>query len=240
MSVARTADIEDAAHADEADPADEPVAGWTRWVIITGAVVAILLLGASAGVVIGARAGGMAVPGAESVDVGFSQDMSVHHRQAVLMAGIARDRTDGVLGTLAFDIDTTQQGQIGWMQGWLSLWDASPTPTGNHMRWMPATGEHAQHGSGSDGVAMMPGMATEAELQRLREASGRAFEVLFLQLMLRHHQGGVPMLEYAAEHAEVPQVRSLASNMLDSQLGEAEYLSGLLADRDAEPLPSPI
>ena len=56
------------------------------------------------------------------MEVGFAQDMSVHHRQAALMAGIARERsTDPAVRSLAFDIETSQLEQIGRMQGWLRL-----------------------------------------------------------------------------------------------------------------------
>ena len=53
----------------------------------------------------------------------------------------------------------------------------------------------------------MPGMATEEELAELRGLTGTAFDVEFLRLMIRHHQGGLEMAEYAAEHADVAAVR---------------------------------
>ncbi|MGH4019280.1 MAG: DUF305 domain-containing protein [Pseudonocardiaceae bacterium] len=214
---------------------------WMRVVIATGVVLAVLLVGASAGLLVQLPERGSTEPGPGSVDVGFSQDMSVHHRQAVLMAGIARDRsTDPAIRTLAYDIETTQLEQIGRMQGWLSLWDASALPTGNHMTWMAGTG-HSGHGSahGSGGVAVMPGMASGEELARLQRVSGPELDVLFLQLMLRHHQGGTPMLRYAQVRAEVPQLRNLARQMLTAQTKESDYMARLLAERGAAPLPAP-
>ena len=77
----------------------------------------------------------------------------------------------------------------------------------------------------------MPGMATSDQLRALRAASGEQMDVLFLQLMLRHHEGGVIMLQYASEHASVPEVRNLATQMLSSQTSESEYLKQLLAAR---------
>ncbi|MBA3907893.1 MAG: DUF305 domain-containing protein, partial [Pseudonocardiales bacterium] len=79
------------------------------------------------------------MPVAGSVDVGFAQDMTVHHQQAVEMAGWERDHTrDPALYQLAYDIESTQTQQIGRMQGWLGLWDAAAFPTGGHMAWMSA------------------------------------------------------------------------------------------------------
>jgi uncharacterized protein (DUF305 family) len=179
------------------------------------------------------------------VDVGFSQDMTVHHRQAAFMAALARARAPEVeVRVIGYDIETTQIAQMGIMQGWLNLWNAASLPLGNHLRWMTdsAPGHpdgHRDGHRGAAGLATMPGMATEQELDRLRQASGVEFEVLFLQLMLRHHQGGLPMLAYAERHAETPQVRNLAKQMLIAQTSETAVFADLLADREAQSLPPP-
>ena len=125
------------------------------------------------------------------------------------------------------------------MQGWLSLWGRDRSPPGKYMTWMSATGHGAQHGAnGSTGVARMPGMATPEELDRLAKVSGTEFDVLFLQLMVRHHQGGTAMLQYTADHAEVGVVRNLAKQTLIAQGKETEQMTKLLAERGAQPLPS--
>jgi uncharacterized protein (DUF305 family) len=206
--------------------------GWMRVVVITGTLLAVLLLGASVGLLVSPSESSEPAPG--TVDIGFAQDMSVHHRQAALMASLVAERsTDPAIQPLAFDIEFTQLEQIGRMQGWLSLWDAPPLPAGNRMTWMSG------HGHGHGGVETMPGMASPQQLEELRRASGREFDILFLQLMLRHHQGGVPMARYAQQHAEVPQVRNLAGQMLTAQTKESDYMKQLLAERGAEPLPVP-
>ena len=220
-------------------PPAAPHRTWARPLVAVVAVVGLLLLGAAAGLLLrlpGSSA--TSVPGADSVDVGFAQDMSVHHQQAVQMASWERDHTtDPALKQLAFDIETTQLQQIGRMQGWLALWGAATDPPGGrHMAWM-AGADHA-HGTGpSAGVDVMPGMATSEQLRALRAASGPQLDVLFLQLMLRHHQGGVEMLRYGADHASVPEVRNLAAQMLSSQTSESEYLGQLLTARGGTPLP---
>lgn len=217
--------------------------GWMRLVIVAGGLLAALLLGAAGGLLLGAsQEDAVAAPGPQSVDVGFAQDMSVHHRQGVLMANIARERsTDPAISVLAYDIESTQLEQVGRMQGWLSLWNAAPLPTGAHMTWMSATNGHGGHQGGAPGagVQVMPGMASEEEITRLRSLSGTEFDVLFLQLMTRHHQGGVPMMREAAERAQLPQVRNLAAQMLASQSKEVGYMTDLLTRHGAHPLPAP-
>ncbi len=213
-----------------------PEARWVRPFLVVAGVLGLLLLGAAAGLLIGFPGRDEpVVPGADSVDVGFAQDMTVHHQQAVEMAAWERDHsTDPVLVQLASDIETTQNSQIGRMQGWLELWGASALPIDGHMAWM-STPTH-DHGGGT-AVAAMPGMAGPTDLAALRAASGRDLDVLWLQLMLRHHEGGAGMLQYGAQHAALPQVRNLAAQMLGSQTAESDQLRYLLAERGAQPLP---
>jgi uncharacterized protein (DUF305 family) len=162
--------------------------------------------------------------------------MSSHHRQAVLMAGLARDRTaDPELALIAYDIETSQLNQVGQMQGWLSLWGLSQS-TGELMSWM---GDHAgMDMSGSDD-GRMPGMATAQELDELRAAEGTQFDVLFLQLMIRHHEGGAAMADYAAEKAGVASVRALAGSIAESQSAEIDTLTDMLIASGGTPLPVP-
>lgn len=217
---------------------------WVRAVIGAGLALSLLLIGAAGGLLLGMRGtSSPPVPAADSVDVGFAQDMTVHHQQAVQMASWERDHSnDPVLRQLAADIEATQTGQIGRMQGWLELWGAGALPVGGHMRWMP-TGPGSDHAMHDDtaraggGIATMPGMASTEELARMRAATGSALDVIFLQLMLRHHDGGTSMLTHAAERAELPQVRNLARQMLTAQTTESEYLRQLLAERGGQPLP---
>jgi uncharacterized protein (DUF305 family) len=234
-----------------ADTADGPPPGaprrdarWVRPLLVVAAAVALLLLGAAGGLLAGlpGSAPTPATPTADSVDVGFAQDMTVHHQQAVEMAAWERDHTtDPALFQLASDIEATQTSQIGRMQGWLELWGAGALPVGGHMAWMTGPEGHAHMGGTAmptGGVATMPGMASTEELAAMRAATGHQLDVMFLQLMLRHHEGGATMLQYGAQHASLPQVRNLAAQMLSSQTTEAGYLRQLLAERGGQPLPS--
>lgn len=216
----------------------------SRVLIIVASMVAVLLVGAAGGMAIALSRTADATPGPDSVDVGFAQDMRVHHMQAVTMAGIERDRTeDGELRGLAFDIESTQLSQASEMAGWLTVWGrpSLPDPGAGHMEWMGEGGTH-QHtdalGDTTTGaVDRMPGMATTEELDRLRASTGRALDVLFLQLMLRHHQGGLQMAEYGAAHASTGYVRNLAKKIVSSQVSEVNLLTDMLARRGAQPLP---
>jgi uncharacterized protein (DUF305 family) len=167
-------------------------------------------------------------PEPNSVDVGFARDMATHHGQAVQMAQIMRDNgSDPAMRTLAFDIETGQLDQIGQMRGWLAAWDLTPQNTGPQMAWMG----HAV-GEGQ----LMPGMATTAELARLRGLTGKPLEVYFLQLMIRHHQGGLEMAQYGAAHAAEPYVKDMAEKIVVAQQNEVVTMEQLLRERGAQPL----
>lgn len=234
-----------AANHDEVVPPVSRGATVTRLVVATAAVLAVLLLGAAIGMLVGLPGTKPAAAvAAASVDVGFAQDMSTHHRQAVQMASWLRDHTtDPEIKQIAFDLESAQSDQIGRMEGWLTLWGQPELPPGNtHMAWM---------GGGSDssmampmtmpmttgGVAHMPGMATPEELAKLRALAGTPLDVYFLQLMIRHHRGGAPMAQYAAAHATEPAVRNLADNMVKWQSSELATMINLLTARGGTELP---
>lgn len=204
------------------------------------AAIALLLFGAAGGMMLISPSEDTAQPAQpNATDVGFAQDMSVHHQQAVTMATLARERATSVdVRQLAFDIETNQRDQIGRMQGWLSLWNRPAHPDGPLMQWMKSGHDHGHHGSmpmASDG-ALMPGMATSEEISRLRALQGPEFDVYFLQLMLRHHQGGAGMAKSGAGQAAIPAVRALADNMLGSQGNEMKLMTTMLEQRGAKPL----
>ena len=219
---------------------------WNRPIVVGASVIAVLLIGAVIGMFLTQRALGsdaQATPGAGSVEVGFAQDMSMHHLQAVTMANWARDHTtDPQVKQLAFDIQSTQLEQVGRMKGWLMLWDQPEQATGAYMTWMTDMSGH-EHGMSmapgtmaSSGSAPMPGMATSAELAKLRSLTGKDMDVYFLQLMLRHHQGGTAMVQYAQDHTSVAAVKTLTQSILDSQAAESTLMKQMLAARGAQPL----
>ncbi|WP_408055530.1 DUF305 domain-containing protein [Streptomyces radicis] len=177
-------------------------------------------------------------PDEDSVDVGFARDMSVHHQQAVEMSFLVRDNTDDEdVRLLAFDIINTQANQRGMMLGWLEVWDM-PKSTSTPMEWMP--GHSMPDHEGMDGMedmdgaaALMPGMATDEDIEELTAAEGRAAEVLFLELMIEHHQGGVEMARAAADAASTEEVERLAGGMVEAQASEIDLMNDMLAARGA-------
>ncbi|MFB8283033.1 DUF305 domain-containing protein [Nocardia colli] len=213
-----------------------------RTALLVLGVIGAILIGVAIGALIRLPLNNSSEPDPGAVDVGFTQDMSAHHAQAVEMAGVVLVRsTDTDVRRLAYDIMTTQQNQVGRMQGWLQLWGKPAQSVDGYMGWMSAQpGGHGHSGATqtmSGPMPTMPGMATPGDLAALRQATGPALDTLFLQLMLRHHQGGLPMIDYAGEHAETTAVRTLADTMDQTQRGEAQLITTMLTARGAVPLP---
>ncbi|HST66953.1 MAG TPA: DUF305 domain-containing protein [Mycobacteriales bacterium] len=200
-----------------------------RWLLVVlGLVCAVALLGAGAALTVLTGVGTHRPPAVDSVDAGFARDMATHHSQAVQMAQVERDNgSDPAVRLLAFDIETGQLAQVGQMRGWLDSWDQTPQADVVRMAWMGHPVEEGQ---------LMPGMASTAELARLKSLSGKPLDVYFLQLMIRHHKGGLEMAQYGAAHASQPYVRDLAGKIVTAQQNEVVTMEQMLRERGAQPL----
>ena len=184
---------------------------------------------------------GGAAPSA--VDVGFCQDMATHHQQAVLMSSLADQRAGPAVKALANSILMGQSQELGVMRGWLRLWD-KPAVSSAPMSWISGqasmTGmEETRAANLSSTDVQMPGMATPDQLNELWMKSGKDFDVLFLQLMIRHHQGGITMARYAAVHAKLDALRQAAEAMIYEQAEDIGQMLALLKAYGAAPLPAP-
>lgn len=191
--------------------------------LVTGLVVLALLL-AVAGGVLAYMTWEDRPPGNDSAEAGFLRDMQVHHTQAVEMAMIIRDRTnDEQLRFLATDIAFTQTNEMGMMQGYLNLWDLNATGNEPAMTWMghPTTG-------------LMPGMATPDQMELLRTLPVDEAEVLFLQLMNRHHIAGVEMAQAIIDESDNAEVEQLAEAMIRTQDSEIAIMNEKLEARGAQ------
>ena len=149
-----------------------------------GAAPAIVQPGApgQASKVIGAvAAADLSKVGYTPADVRFMQGMIGHHAQALEMTGIVRSRSESdAIKMLALRIEVSQADEIKMMQGWLTA------------RGQPLPDPHAHHAAGA---TLMPGMLTPAEMSGLASARGAELDRLFLQCMIKHHEGALVMVK---------------------------------------------
>ncbi|QES45741.1 DUF305 domain-containing protein [Streptomyces venezuelae] len=137
-----------------------------------------------------------------SADFTYTQMMIVHHGQALEMTELAPKRAESErVKRLASRIAAAQRPEIGAMRGWLKK-HGGPR-------------EHAGHDHAS-----MPGMASAAQLKQLRAAKGKAFDELFLKLMITHHSGAVTMAADVLSEGNNIQVEEMANDVVAQQSSE--------------------
>lgn len=155
-------------------------------------------------------------------DVRFMQGMIAHHAQAVTMAALVPSRTARQeMRLLAQRIDVSQKDEIAMMQGWLRE-RGFPVPIEG--------GDHQHHDAAGQPL-QMPGMLTADEMARLADATGVAFERLFLEGMIRHHQGALTMVKqlFSAGGAQEAVIFRFASDVDTDQRAEIARMSALLS-----------
>ncbi len=152
-----------------------------------------------------------------AADVRFMQGMIGHHAQALEMAALLPERTRrDDMRLLAKRIDVSQADEIQMMQRWLEA------------RGQQVPGPHAHH---APGAPLMPGMLTVEEMSRLAEARGDAFDRLFLELMIKHHEGALTMVKelYATAGAgQESEMYAFASDVDADQRMEIDRMRGML------------
>ncbi len=189
-------------------------------------------------------------------DVRFMRNMIHHHEQALIMSRMAPERTTRQdLLTLAARIERAQGDEILLMARWLELRGETvpaitveldrplhghpahghghvPDPDGAHQAHghQDAAGHAPEHGHDE----LMAGMLTPQQLQELSDARGQAFDRLFLEFMIHHHQGALQMVD---ELFQVPgaargsEVFHFATDVANDQLGEIARMRVMLLGR---------
>jgi len=145
------------------------------------------------------------------------RQMIAHHAQALEMAALVPDRSAREdVGTLARRIALSQADEIQMMRRWLES------------RGEPLPDPHAHHVAGG---APMAGMLSAPEMRRLAESRGGEFDRLFLELMIRHHEGAVLMVRalFAAGGGQESEVFAFASDVEVEQQLEIGRMRSMLS-----------
>ena len=142
-----------------------------------------------------------------STDVMFAQMMIPHHQQAVDMGTLAETRASNPeVKALAAQIKNEQDPEITQMKGWLTEANA-----GMEMG-------HEMH---------MGGMLTDSEFAELKAATGTAFDKLYLQGMIKHHEGAIDMAQMVLT-SKNPEAKALGEAIVSSQTKQITYMKELL------------
>lgn len=218
-------------------------ARWGKYAAIVAAALLLLAMGAALRPALvpssAAEESGIRLSAA---DVGFAQDMAVHHEQALSISQNLDRTVAPEIGQLADQIAAKQTMEIGTLRGWLTLADEPWTPS-EPMAWMHTERAAAAHGHGAHvepvAAQAMPGLATWDEINTLAGLTGRDAETYFLQLMIRHHRGGIDMAAAAVTSNLADPIDRTVASMVRDQGQELGYMNLLLQQRQTEPLPYP-
>ncbi|MEU3641971.1 DUF305 domain-containing protein [Lentzea sp. NPDC034063] len=162
------------------------------------------LIGAVVGMLILSACGG---PANTAADVTFAQGMVPHHEQALEMAKLVPSRSsDDKVRSLASRIEKAQGPEIAQMNEWLQQWGAEQ--------------DHAGHD--------MTGMMSQDDMAKLERSSGAEFDRLWLDMMIKHHEGAVKMAKTELAQGEDDKAKKLAQAIIDGQQQEITEMKALL------------
>ena len=168
-------------------------------------------------------------------DVAFMQHMIVHHAQAVEMVELLQTRgAHPGVRRLGQRIAQSQEAEIALMRGWLSDRGQPlemPGMGGGHAGMDHSA--HAGHAMPPSDTPIMAGMLSPAQMQALAAASGPAFDRLFLEGMIRHHQGALDMVDALMVKpgaAEDTMLSDFTTSVVGDQSAEILRMQSLLSD----------
>jgi uncharacterized protein (DUF305 family) len=164
--------------------------------------------GGSAPTVAPSDVSGAIPPPPNDADRDYVSMMITHHEQALAMTRFVPERAQNeTVKGLADRIRYSQEPEIGAMKQW--------------QRTFNAISAHEDHGS-------MPGMATQEQLTALGAARGKDFDRMFLELMIKHHEGALKMATDVRSAGTNVQVEEMADDVVATQSDEINRMKALL------------
>lgn len=146
-----------------------------------------------------------------AADVSFVTGMLPHHRQAVEMAELATTKAaNPLVKAMAARVVAVQNSEVATLTDWLREWG------------VPVPSEPADHGGHGDGVM------SAQEMADLKTASGPAFDRMFLEMMIRHHDGAITLAGVEQQQGQHPGVKQFATKVIADQSAEMAQLKDLL------------
>lgn len=140
-------------------------------------------------------------------DIMFAQMMIPHHEQALLMSGFAETRSSNEeVKKLARQIYAEQEPEIAQMKLWLEKTNSS-MDMGHDMG--------------------MNGMLTDSEIEAMKSATGKAYDRLFLEGMIAHHEGAIHMAEMIVD-SDNAEAKKLGQSIQVTQQREIDLMKEML------------
>lgn len=142
-------------------------------------------------------------------DLQFIDTMIEHHKGAVDMAKLVETKAEHTeLKTLARNIITAQEKEIGEMKAWREKWFAGQAP------------------AMSMEMAGMSDSMKDMDMSKLASLTGNAFDIEFINQMVPHHEGAVVMAKEALQRSQKPEIKKLAEAVIKEQDAEIKQMTG--------------
>lgn len=170
-----------------------------------------------------------------AADTRFMQHMIVHHQQAVDMVALIEGRTDNpAIIAMGGRISRSQDDEITMMRSWLERRGEAPEADDLHRHHEHGGHEHHQHASGDpDDIPLMTGMLSVNQMRALAAAEGTAFDRLFLEGMIHHHEGALLMVDELMEQPGAGEdiiMSDFTGHIVADQTAEILRMQNLLED----------
>lgn len=161
-------------------------------------------------------------------DVTFASQMIVHHASAVHMAKMVDGKeVSAETAQLADAIEAAQTPEIEQMSTWLEAWGEPVPDVGDMMSGMNGM-DMGDMDMGDMSNMDMPGMMSEGEMSALADAEGAEFETMWLEMMVKHHQGAVEMAQTEQADGQYQPAIDLAEQIETSQTAEIDEMQAML------------
>lgn len=148
---------------------------------------------------------------ANDADVLFAQMTIPHQKQAIEMSDmiLAKHGVDPRIGEIATTIKQERTTENNQMSGWLTGWGASATPSMD-MR-------HDRVGN----------MVAQADVDKLKQATGTQSAALFLDDMIEHHESAIGIAQAEVDDGQNPDAHQFAQQLIANQKSEIKALTRL-------------
>lgn len=159
------------------------------------------------------------------IDRAFIDMMVPHHQSAIEMAGVALERSQRPeVRNLAEQIISAQEAEVAQLREWRTEWFGSDaTPPMSEMPLLPGMQMPGMPAHSATGT-----MDMTVDIEMLRTAE--PFDQAFARAMIEHHSMAIEAAEIVSGQSQMPEIRSLAGQIIDSQQSEIDLLESWLAE----------
>jgi uncharacterized protein (DUF305 family) len=141
---------------------------------------------------------------AQPYDLQFIDTMIAHHKTALEMSSLVKQKGGAAVKKAAEKMSSDQQRDVEKLQNWRNQWHPG-APDAHNME--------------------LPGASSmNMDMSHMQSMSGHQFDDMFVDMMIPHHQGAIAMSQDALQRAEHVELKQFAQEVIDKQQKEIAEL----------------